>query len=137
MKKVNVTVLVCGILAMLASFMPMASNDSFYVNINHMGGLTLLPHLIPLFVITVAVFALNNKISNLKAWYLPATIMGLIIASLSAYAGIEHLNSFAGFAGGFSIFNTARGQASIGFGAIILLAAYLTSSIASFLTKKA
>jgi hypothetical protein len=31
----------------------------------------------------------------------------------------------------------ASGQASIGFGAIILLVAYLTSSIASFFTKKA
>ncbi len=132
MKSINVTVLVCSVFALIGSLLPMATKGSLYVDISHIGGATYLLMLIPLYLIVASILALNGRILSLKSWYLPATLLGLILSLLACYAGLRQVESFANFSRGLVDTN---GEASLGLGAIALILVYLVSTFAPLLNS--
>ncbi|MGS4930321.1 hypothetical protein ACVDHJ_01595 [Aeromonas sp. 25-281] len=122
MKKINITILVLGCIALLAAFMPMGEKGRLYVDLSHMGGATVLLYFLPILLVVSSVLALNDKIYNLKAWYIPVAVIGLLLSMLTAYAGVSQVEAFASMSRRFA--NSGADEASIGIGACILIATY-------------
>lgn len=101
--------------------------DSLFVNVGHLGGITVLLYFIPLALITFSILALNEKIQNLRAWYIPVAIIGLLLSVLSSYAGISHVESFVSMSSKFTKYSGA--EASLGLGAYTLLLTYFSISV--------
>lgn len=94
MKGLNVTVLICGCIALCGSLLPVATSGQLYVNVHHLGGLTLLLYGLPLVLIIASILALYGKIKNTLPWYLPASIAGTVLSFLSVIAGSSHIKTF-------------------------------------------
>ena len=136
MKKINVIVLVCAVLTLLGSLLPLATKGGIYIDLSHMSGLVYLLFVLPVYLLVVSIIALNGKISSLKSWYLPATITGLMLTLIACYAGLQQLESIAQFSNGIAASVVdVQGESLPGVGAIILAFGYLASSIAAFFNK--
>ncbi len=139
-------VLALSVLALVSAFMPLATAGGYFASISYLGGITNLLYLIPFALGAVAVAGMMGKkslpLSKMVFWI---GILGVLITAISYYAGMEHIQAFANFAGNFSREWSAFGNGnstvahkalpvsvSPGFGAIGAGCAYICAVITSF-----
>lgn len=140
MKKVNIAGIVLGCFALLGTFMPIAEKGSLYVDLTHLGGAPKLLYALPVYLVVISVLLLNRKLSKPKAWILPGSIAGLLIAILAIVAGLNHLETMSKMVGGLmgSFGNSASDSmntgSSAGFGGMLMVVAFALSSALPFLT---
>jgi len=89
-KKVGLVVL--SVLALLGTFLPVAFSEDFYINISHLKGLSLLLYVIALTLLVLSVVNIYKEIKYIKAWFIVASVFGLVILLFSTVAGINTLD---------------------------------------------
>jgi len=155
MKVNKIVTLVFGCLALLGAFMPLASSGQVYVDISYMGAITKLLYVVPATMIVASVISLNYGM-NLKPWTLSLGGVGLVLSFLTINGAMSQVKSVVamsmnmenrfnafreGFNGGMqSMQETLKQQidssgvsATLGFGSILLVIAYLGLLIIPFL----
>lgn len=71
------------------------ADGEMYVSLEHMGGITPLMHALPIYTMLVSILALNDKIGTLKAWYIPAGGIGLLMTALTIAGATAQLENTA------------------------------------------
>ncbi|WP_298636462.1 hypothetical protein [uncultured Umboniibacter sp.] len=133
MKTINITILICAIFTLIAALLPITTKGNLLVNISHIGGITYLLFLTPIYLLVTSILALNGKIVSLKSWYLPASILGLLLAFVACLAGLSYIENFARMAGRFG---AGGGNAEPGIGYFMLIIFYSSATIAPMFNEK-
>jgi hypothetical protein len=88
----KVGLVIFSVLALLGAFLPVASGGNFYVNINHLKGLTYLLYAIVFVLLVLSVVNIYKEIKYIKIWFISASILGLVILLYSTVVGINTIN---------------------------------------------
>lgn len=91
--KMKIGKVVLSVVALIGAFMPLAAGGNFFVNIHHIGGLSYLLYVVPVVLIALSIINIYKEIKYLKMWFISVSVIGLIIASLGAIAGINTVNA--------------------------------------------
>jgi hypothetical protein len=121
---VNKITLSLGIVAFIAAFLPMASNDASFVGVEHMGNLTKLLYFLPLGIIGI-----SCATTRLPFKYLGVGLglAGAILVLLTVWSGMRQAELMAGMFGGLATkaFGMTAGTTLPGYGGIIAGLAYI------------
>jgi hypothetical protein len=91
MKK-KVGLVVFSVLALLGTFLPVASAGSLYIGIPQLKGLSLLLYVITFALLVLSILNIYKEIKYVKAWFIGTTVLGFVILLITAAAGIANLN---------------------------------------------
>jgi hypothetical protein len=120
---VNKITLSLGIVAFIAAFFPMASNDMSYVGVEHMGNLTKLLYFLPLGIIGIS--CATTKVP-FKILGIGLGMSGGVLALLTIWSGMRQADMMAGIFGGFAnqALGVTAGTTIPGSGGILATLAY-------------
>jgi hypothetical protein len=89
-KKVGLVVL--SVLALLGTFLPVASAGGFYIGISGLKGISLLLYLVAFALLVLSILNIYKEVKYINAWFIGTSVLGLVILFFTAAAGIDTLN---------------------------------------------
>lgn len=121
---INKITLSLGIVAFIAAFLPMASNDVSFVGVEHMGSLAKLLYFLPLGIIGISCATTRLPFKFLGVGL---GMAGAILVLLTIWSGMRQAELMAGMFGGFATkaFGMTAGTTFPGYGGIIAGLAYV------------
>lgn len=121
---VNKITLSLGIVAFIAAFLPMVSNDVISIYIEHMGNLTNMLYFLPLGIIGIS--CATTKVP-FKFLSIGLGITGGILTVLTIWSGIQQAEMMAGMFGGLAkkTLGVTVGTPMPGYGGIIAGLSYI------------
>ncbi|MDD3311453.1 hypothetical protein [Pseudodesulfovibrio sp.] len=121
---VNKITLSLGIVAFIAAFLPMASNDVSFVGVEHMGNLTKLLYFLPLGIIGISCATTRLPFKLLGTGL---GMAGAILTPLTVWSGIRQAELMAGMFGGLATkaLGMTAGATLPGYGGIIAGLSYI------------
>jgi amino acid transporter len=91
MKK-KVGLVVFSVLALLGTFLPVASAGNFYIGISGLKGLSLLLYLVALALLVLSILNIYKEVKYINAWFIGTSVLGLVVLLFTTVAGINTLN---------------------------------------------
>jgi hypothetical protein len=91
MKK-KVGLVVFSVLALLGTFLPVASAGGFYIGISGLKGLSLLLYLVAFALLVLSILNIYKEVKYINAWFIGTSALGLVILFFTAAAGINTLD---------------------------------------------
>jgi hypothetical protein len=81
-----------SVLALLGTFLPVASAGDFYIGISELKGLSLLLYLVAFALLVLSIVNIYKEIKHIKAWFIGTSVLGLVILLITAASVIANLN---------------------------------------------
>jgi hypothetical protein len=91
MKK-KIGLVVFSVLALLGTFLPVASAGDFYIGISGLKGLSLLLYLVAFALLVLSILNIYKEVKYINAWFIGASVLGLVILFFTTAAGINTLD---------------------------------------------
>ncbi len=91
MKK-KVGLVIFSVLALLGTFLPVASAGDFYIGISGLKGLSLLLYLVAFALLVLSILNIYKEVKYINAWFIGTSVLGLIILFFTTAAGINTLD---------------------------------------------
>jgi len=90
--KRKVGLVVFSVLALLGTFLPVASAGGFYIGISGLKGLSLLLYLVAFALLVLSILNIYKEVKYINAWFIGSSVLGLVILFFTAAAGINTLD---------------------------------------------
>lgn len=134
-KFVKFTRVILSVIGFIGIFLPLVTNDIFYLSIKNLNGPYLLLYLISIALLVLSINDLYKEINYMKVWFISLSILGLFILVLAIGQGINTLDYISGR---FSDYDDSSSfsDAYPGLGAIFLFISYLGLAFVSFIKTK-
>jgi amino acid transporter len=91
MKK-KVGLVVFSVLALLGTFLPVASAGGFYIGISGLKGLSLLLYLVAFALLVLSILNIYKEVKYINTWFIGTSVLGLVVLLFTTLAGINTLN---------------------------------------------
>ena len=129
MKLVGSIAITSGLLALVASALPLSQVDDYqlYVGIQHLGATLKLLYILPFAALVSGILVFTGKLAKPLPWLVVTGIAGLLLAGLASFSAIEHLEMMGSMFGASKV-----EQPSLATGAYTSLLAYALLFLAPF-----
>jgi len=132
-----------GVLCLVGGFLPMASAGDYFVNINHIGGLSWLLYPLALVALGLAVTSIYKPdILYLRLWIGMVALAGLVLTALTVSTGTSYVEYMANSFSSFSFLRDGnqspeKFSAGIGSGGVMAAVGYLCLLLLSLIPLQA